>query len=107
MAHGNFVEACRIFSLRCGLFVVVLGLLSSCDVLGFLSLVVAREFQKALGSVVCGTWALSLRRVSSTVVACGLSCPAACEILVPRPGIEQVSPALEGGFFTTTTRLSP
>ena len=34
-------------------------------------------------------------------MACGLSCPAACGILVPRPGIEPVSPALEGGFLTT------
>ena len=31
----------------------------------------------------------------------GLSCHEACEILVPQPGIEPVSPALEGRFFTT------
>ena len=31
----------------------------------------------------------------------GLSCPVACGILVPQPGIEPASPALEGGFFTT------
>ena len=31
----------------------------------------------------------------------GLSCPAACGILVLRPGIEPESPALEGGFLTT------
>ena len=35
-----------------------------------------------VGSVVCGTRALLLRRVSSVVVACRLSCPAACGILV-------------------------
>ena len=35
------------------------------------------------------------------VVARRLSCPAACGILVPRPGIEPTSPALEGGFLTT------
>ena len=42
------------------------------------------------------------------VVVCGLSsaahrlrCPAACEILVPRLGIEPMSPALQGGFLTT------
>ena len=29
------------------------------------------------------------------------SCPVACGILVPQPGIEPVSPALEGGFLTT------
>ena len=37
----------------------------------------------------------------SVVTACGLSCPVACGILVPRPGIEPASPALEGGFLTT------
>ena len=31
----------------------------------------------------------------------GLSCPAACGILVPRPWIEPTSPALEAGFLTT------
>ena len=39
-------------------------------------------------------------RVGSVVVARGLSCPAACGILFPRPGIELASPALEGGFLT-------
>ena len=34
-------------------------------------------------------------------VAQGLSCPSACGILIPRPGIEPVSPALEGGFLIT------
>ena len=34
-------------------------------------------------------------------VILGLSCPAACEILVPGPGIEPVSPALEGRLQTT------
>ena len=37
----------------------------------------------------------------SVVAACRLSCPTACGILVPRPGIEPASPALEGGFLTT------
>ena len=31
----------------------------------------------------------------------GLSCPLACGILVPSPGIELVSPALAGRFLTT------
>ena len=35
------------------------------------------------------------------VAACRLSCPTACEILVPQPGIEPMSPALEGGFLIT------
>ena len=34
-------------------------------------------------------------------MACGLSCPVACGIFVPRPGIELASPVLHGGFFTT------
>ena len=54
-----------------------------------------------MGSVVCGMRALSLRSASSVVVARGLSCLTACGILVPQPGIEPASPALEGGFFTT------
>ena len=56
--------------------VVVCGLLSSCGV-------------QAPG------------RVGSVVVVHGLSCPVACGILVPRPGIEPTSLALEGGFLTT------
>ena len=47
------------------------------------------------------TWARSLRHASSIVVACRLSCPTACGILVPWPGIEPASPALEVRFFTT------
>ena len=31
----------------------------------------------------------------------GLSCPMACGILAPQPGIEPTSPTLEGGFLTT------
>ena len=34
-------------------------------------------------------------------VAHELSCPAACGILVPLPGIEPVSPAFQGWFLTT------
>ena len=49
----------------------------------------------------CGMQDLSLWHTGSLVVAHGLSCPEACGILVPRPGIEPASPALEGGFLTT------
>ena len=49
----------------------------------------------------CSTQDLSFQRAGSVVAACGLSCPVACRILVPRPGIEPASPALEGGFSTT------
>ena len=100
-ARGIFVEAWGIFLLQCT------G--SSLRHAGF-SLVVACGFSLSscgaqapghVGSVVCGTQALSLSCVSSVVVAHGLSCPAACGVLVPWPGIEPASPALEGGFFTT------
>jgi len=75
----------------------------------------------AVSSLVCGTqdphcvtWDLSLRCTDSLVVehglqsaqaslagAHGLSYSGACGILVPRPGIKPVSPALQGGFLTT------
>ena len=42
-----------------------------------------------------------LQHTGSFVATRGLSCPAACGILVPRPGIEPTSPTLEGGFLTT------
>ena len=45
--------------------------------------------------------AQALEHEGSVVVACKLSCPVACGILVPGPGIEPVSPALEGRFLTT------
>ena len=54
-----------------------------------------------MDSVVRGTQVLLSRHASSVVVAHGLSCPVTCGILVHWPGIKPVSPALEGGFFTT------
>jgi len=39
--------------------------------------------------------------ITSLVVAWGFSCPKVCGILVPWPGIEPVSLALEGRFLTT------
>ena len=38
---------------------------------------------------------------ASVVPECGLTRSLACGILVPRPGIEPMSPALHGGFLTT------
>ena len=32
---------------------------------------------------------------------CRLSCPSVCGVLVPQPGMEPASPALEGRFLTT------
>ena len=43
----------------------------------------------------------SLQRSGSLAVAPGLSCPIACGILVPWPGIKPVFPALKGRFLTT------
>ena len=62
------------------------GCLSSCDVRVF---------------------SLSLRHASSVVVACELSCSVACGILVPRPGIEPGSPALEGDSLPLDHQGSP
>ena len=41
----------------------------------------------------CAAWA-------SLALAGGPHCPAACGILVPRPGIKPVSPTLKGEFLT-------
>ena len=83
---------------------MALRLLSSCGMHG-LSVVVAHGSLRI--SVVCSTWALSLRLPSSVVVARGLSCPVVRGILVPPPGMEPVSPALGGGFFTVGPPGSP
>ena len=53
----------------------------------------------ARGIFRCGVWAPE--SVGSVVVLRGLSCPAACGILVPRPGFEPPSPELEGRFLST------
>lgn len=37
----------------------------------------------------------------SVVVAQGLSCPKACGIFIPWPGVKLMSPALEGSFLTS------
>ena len=47
----------------------------------------------------CGTRALEC--AGSVGAARRLSYPAACGIVVPPPGIEPMSPALEGRFLTT------
>ncbi|XP_057564119.1 progressive ankylosis protein homolog isoform X2 [Hippopotamus amphibius kiboko] len=82
-ACGISIQACGIFwcvawALRCG-----------------------TQAPGRVGSVVCGTQALPSRHVSSVAVVHGLGCPAARGILVPRPGMERASRALEGGFSTT------
>ena len=55
----------------------------------------------------CGAWAPEGRGAwapeghGSIVVARGLSCPVTCGVVVPRPGMKPMSPALEGGFLIT------
>ena len=44
--------------------------------------------------------AQALGQAGSVVVAHGLSCPGASGILVPQPGVEPASPALEGILLT-------
>ena len=39
--------------------------------------------------------------MGSVVEVLGLCCSAAYEMVVPRPGTQHVSPALQGGFLTT------
>ena len=48
----------------------------------------------------CSTSAFSLQLPGFPLVV-GLSCHVACGILVPGPGVEPTSPALEGGFLIT------
>ena len=43
----------------------------------------------------------ALEHAGSVVVGCGLSCSAACGILVPQPGTEPTFPAPQDGFPTT------
>ena len=64
-----------------------------------LSLVMSRGYSPVAASLCVG---FSCRRGWTAVVAPHrLSCPEACGILIPGPGIEPVSPALQGGFLTT------
>ena len=45
--------------------------------------------------------------MGSVVAVRGLSCPVACGIFVPQPGVEPTSPALQRGFLTTEPPGSP
>ena len=64
-------------------------------------LVVARKlFVAACGLLPsCGAWAPE--HTGSLVVARRLGCPKVYGILVPRPEMEPMSPALEGRFLTS------
>ena len=89
--HRVLVVTRRIFIVACGLFRCGAQALR-CGAQASFSLWCAGFF------LVVVRW---LQSVGSVVVAHGLSCSAACGILVPWPGIETASPALESGFFTT------
>ena len=52
-----------------------------------------------LGSLVVRAGSVACCRQARKLL-CGLSCPIACAILVPWPGIEPVSAASESGFLT-------
>ena len=45
--------------------------------------------------------------LTALAVALRLSCPIACGMSVPQPGIEAKSPAFQGGFLTTGSQGSP
>ena len=64
------------------------------DCLSHLSLVEEKGVYSL--AVVCG-----LQTAASVIVALRLSCSEACGILVPKPGIKPLSPALAGRFLTT------
>ena len=76
---------CGVRALCCGVRVSCCGAWASLQLwrVGFLFSSCGTRVPECMGSVVCGTQALQLRRTSSVVVACGLSCPVACGILVP------------------------
>ena len=55
----------------------------------------------AVWGLSCVMWDPLLCCVGSVVAAHGLSCSAACSILVLQPGIKPASPALQSEFLTT------
>ena len=55
----------------------------------------------AVSGLSCILQDLYLWCTDSLVAMCRLSCPVTCGILVPWPGIESASSALQGGFSTT------
>ena len=49
----------------------------------------------------CSTWTLELWSMGSVLGVLRLSCSTPCVILVPKPGIQSASPALQGGALAT------
>ena len=105
--HWIFVAACELFS-SCGeqglLFMVVHRLL-----IMVVFLVAEHRLQvhrvqllQSMGSVVADHRLQQFQSTGSVVGAPGLSCSEAH--LLPRPGIQQVSPALADGFLSTESQ---
>ena len=72
----------------------------------WLSQVLVRLDLASIQDLCCGACRIlgssqALEFMSSAVAACGLSWSTACGILVPSPGFEPMSPALEGRFLCT------
>ena len=59
----------------------------------YLFIWLCRLLLAALGFLLC--------HAGSSIVVLGFSCPMACGILVPQPGIKLVSPQLQSRFLTT------
>ena len=49
----------------------------------------------------CVGFSYSLEHSGYLIVASRLTCPTACEILLPLPEVEPAFPAVKGGFLTT------
>ena len=110
---GSSLQHAGSFIAARGLFVAALGLLSSCGAWvslklrhsGFLSSCGAWA-PECVGSVVCGTRALSLRCTSLVVVVRGLSCPVACGILLDQTHIPCIGRRILYHWTTREVALS-
>ena len=100
---------CLVF--HCTGSLLLLGRLSRCEAQGLLWWWCSGFSLRWLLLWSTGSRARRLQQVrfpgsSSIVVAYGLSCSMGCGIF-PRSGVEQVPPALTGGFFTAETLRKP
>ena len=103
---AHLMPFCSPSSLNCFLFNPSPEIFES-QIFPFFLLLFSKYLFIYLAAVGCGTWDRSLRCIL-LFAALGLSYPAACETLVPPPGGESASPALEGRFLTTgPSRKSP
>ena len=111
-----FRAACHSFHLL--IYTTAITILSSCRFIYLFIYLAASGLRCSTQNLHCGMWDLPLHLKSSStcdvqapellgsaVVTCGLSCPMAWGLSVPRTGIcsrdQTCVPALEGGFLTT------